>query len=398
MSSSAFTDEDDLLLSELGIEVEAKTTKRYTPLEERIIAAFEEILDFYEEHNRPPSLSGDADVFEKIYAIRLDCLSSLGKHRDLISDLDKYGLLDNTKVPSRTNPEAMSDKELLDELGVDAQEVSSLTKLQHVRPRMEIDSADEVATRTRCPDFHKFKPLFLKVRQELELGQRNTVKYKDDASVSKGDFFIVGGQIAYIADMGADFINAYGRKDSRLRVVYDNGTQTEDMLMRSLQRALNKDPSGRRVESEGVMSLFSDTFDDDDSQSGAIYVLRSLSDHPLVAEHRDIVHKIGVTGGDVKKRLGNAKNDPTFLMADVEIVATYQLANINRVKLEALIHRFFSEAQLSIDIKDRFGKTVTVREWFLSPLFVIDEMIEKLKAGTLSEYFYDKESATIKKY
>lgn len=397
MSNSAFTDEDDLLLSELGIEVGAKTAKIHTPLEERIIAAFEEILDFYEEHNRPPSLSGDADVFEKIYAIRLDRLSSSGKHRDLIRNLDKYGLLDNAKVTSRADPEAMSDKELLDELGVDAQEAGSLTKLQHVKPRVEIDPADEIATRTRCPDFPKFKPLFLKVKQELEQGRRNTVKYKDYAAVSTGDFFILGGQIAYIASMGPDFTNAYGRKDSRLRVVYDNGTQTEDMLMRSLQRALNKDPSGRRIESEGVMSLFSDTFNDDDNQSGIIYVLRSFSDHPLVAEHRDIVHKIGVTGGDVKKRISNAKNDPTFLMAGVEIVATYQLANINRVKLEALIHRFFSEAQLSIDIKDRFGKTVTVREWFLSPLFVIDEMIEKLKAGTLSEYFYDKETATIKK-
>src|SRR5258708_2000055 len=107
----------------------------------------------------------------------------------------------------------MNDKELLDELGIDTQEVSSLTKLQYVKPRVEIDSADEIATRTRCPDFSKFKPLFLKVKKELELGQRNSVKYKDDATVLKSDFFILGGQIAYIASMGPDFTNAYGRKD-----------------------------------------------------------------------------------------------------------------------------------------------------------------------------------------
>lgn len=398
MSNDAFTNEDDLLLSELGIKVEAKTAKMYTPLEERIIAAFEDILDFYEEHGRPPSLSSDADIVERVYAIRLDRLNSLDKHRELISNLDKYGLLDSARVPFRVNPEAMSDKELLDELGVDTQGADSLTKLQYVKPRVEIDPADEVATRTRCPDFSKFKHLFLRVRQDLASGQRRTMKYKDDATIFTGDFFILGGQVAYIASMSSEYTNTYGRKDSKLRIIYDNGTQTEGMLMRSLQRALNKDVSGRRIEQAEVAPLFADAFNDRDSQSGTIYVLRSHSDHPLVAEHRDIVHKIGVTGGDVNKRISNAKNDPTFLMADVEVVATYQLAAINRIKLETVFHRFFSGAQLNIDVRDRFNHAITVREWFLLPLFVIDEMVEKIKNGTVSEYFYDRQTATIKKF
>ena len=107
--------------------------------------------------------------------------------------------------------------------------------------------------------------------------------------------------------------------------------------------------------------------------------------------------KIGVTGGDVKKRTYNAKNDPTFLMADVEIVATYKLANINRVKLEKVIHKFFNAAKLNIEIKDRFGKPVKPDEWFLVPIFIIDEMVEKIKDGTISSYFYDMASASIKR-
>lgn len=398
MNSNTFTDEDDQLLSELGVEVEASKTRKYSSQEERIIAAFEEINDFYTKKGRAPSLDVGADTFERIQAIRLDRINSLDEHRDLISNLDKYNLLSDVKTISKTNADDLSDTDLLNELGIDTQTANSLVKLQHVKPRVEVESADEIATRTRCPDFSEFKPLFLKVKQDLELGQRTSIKYEDDATVLKGEFFILGGQIAYIASMGPEFINTYGRRDSRLRVIYYNGTQTEDLLMRSLQRALNKDPSGRRIESADVISLFSDAFDDNDSQSGTIYVLRSYSSNPLVAEHRDIVHKIGVTGGDVEKRISNAKNDPTFLMADVEIVATYRLANINRIKLEALIHRFFSDAQLNIDIKDRFNKIVTVREWFLFPLFVIDEMIGKLKEGTLGEYFYDKETATIRKF
>jgi len=68
-----------------------------------------------------------------------------------------------------------------------------------------------------------------------------------------------------------------------------------------------------------------------------------------------VLHKIGVTGGDLARRLANAKLDPTFLMAEVEVVATYELLNINRTRLENVIHRIFGAARLDIEIKDRFG-------------------------------------------
>jgi hypothetical protein len=105
---------------------------------------------------------------------------------------------------------------------------------------------------------------------------------------------------------------------------------------------------------------------------------------PAVTAHRDVLHKIGVTGGDVGKRIAHAKLDPTFLMADVEVVATYELYNINRIKLENLIYRIFDRAQLDIQIKDRFGHPVIPREWFLAPLFVIDEAVNRIKDGTIT--------------
>ncbi len=108
----------------------------------------------------------------------------------------------------------------------------------------------------------------------------------------------------------------------------------------------------------------------DEQASGTIYVLRSNSDHPFVAAHREIVHKIGVTGGDLSARIANAKLDPTFLMAEVESVSTYKLYGIHRTKLEKLIHRVFDRARLDIEIKDRFGMPVIPREWFLVPVFV----------------------------
>jgi hypothetical protein len=89
--------------------------------------------------------------------------------------------------------------------------------------------------------------------------------------------------------------------------------------------------------------------------TGYIYVLKSKSDHPFVVQNRDVIHKIGVTGGDVKSRVANARKDPTYLLADVEIVATIKLAKINRKALEALLHKFFGKARLDLELKDRFG-------------------------------------------
>src|SRR6201999_1521302 len=96
--------------------------------------------------------------------------------------------------------------------------------------------------------------------------------------------------------------------------------------------------------------------------------LGSSSDHPLVAANREILHKIGVTGGSVERRIANARLDPTYLMADVEIVATYELYNINRAKLETLIHKVFGAARLEDEIRDRLGRQIVPKEWFLVPL------------------------------
>ena len=216
------------------------------------------------------------------------------------------------------------------------------------------------------------------------------------AEIKQNEFFIVGGQIAYVAEMGDEFTTQYDRRDSRLRVIYDNGTES-DVLLRSLQRALHRDEAGRRITEPAAGPLFAGEADDGDLASGTIYVLRSRSDHPVVAGNRDVLHKIGVTGGSVERRVANARLDPTYLMADVEVVATYDLYNINRTKLENLIHRIFESARLDIEIKDRFGNPIVPREWFLVPLHAIDEAVERIKDGTISSYVYDPGAAKLGK-
>ena len=388
MAKASFTDEDDALLAELGVAVEVKNTGSHTPREERVIAGFEDIERFYEEHGRAPAHGEDRDIFERLYAVRLDKIRASEECRALLADKDKHGLLTVEPTAVVSDLDNLDDDALLSELGVLDTDENDITKLTYVKSRAEIKAAEEIAKRNPCLDFDKFKPLFVKVQEELASGIRLTRKFKDDAQIRQGDFFILGGQKVYVAEVGVEFIAEYGRSDRRLRVIYDNGTES-DILMRSLQRALNKDEASRRITDPSPGPLFSDEIEEGDMEAGTIYVLRSKSDHPLIKEHRDVIHKIGVTNGNIERRISNAKLDPTFLMADVEIVATYELSNINRTRLENLIHRFFEPAKLNIEIKDRFGNPVVPREWFLVPLFIIDESIEKIRDGSIVNYRYD---------
>lgn len=369
-----------------------------SPREERIIAGFEEVQRFVEQHGRAPSHSEDRDIFERLYAVRLDRMRELEECRTLLEPLDHQGLLAGAEAVSTASAETMDEDELLAELS-DIASGSNISELKHVRPSVEKRAAEEIANREKCEDFKRFEPLFKQVQKELEIGIRTTRPFVKDAGFLKadivqGNLFILGGQIAYVADVGETFKAPNGEFDARLRVIYSNGTES-NLLLRSLQRALYKDESGRRITDPTAGPLFADQADNGDEASGTIYVLRSKSDHPVVAANRDILHKIGVTGGDVERRLVNAKLDPTFLMADVEVAATYKLYNINRTRLENLIHRIFDAARLDIEVKDRFGNPVIPREWFLAPLFVIDEAVEKIKDGTITGYVYDPKAAAL---
>jgi len=391
-----FTQEDDALLAELGVEVEAKKVSARTPQEERVIAGFEEIQRFVEEHGHPPQHGEGNDIFERIYAVRLDRIRELQECRELVEPLDRQGLLADAVQAPIAGTDELDDDALLAELGIEV-EALPISELKHVRSTAEKKAAEDVASREKCEDFVTFKPLFDQVQKELDNGLRDTRPFEMKAEIEKGRFFIVGGQKAYVAEKGETTTTDQGRTDARLRVIFDNGTES-NMLMRSLQRALNKDEAGRRITEPAAGPLFSDQTIDGDEASGTIYVLRSKSDHPLVAENRELVHKIGVTNMSVEKRIAGAQLQPTFLMANVEVVATYELYNINRIKLENLIHRIFEPARLDIEIPDRFGRPVVPREWFLVPLFVIKDAVSRIKDGTIAGLKYNPSSATLERF
>ncbi|PZO07986.1 MAG: hypothetical protein DCF27_09465 [Lysobacteraceae bacterium] len=365
--------------------------------EERVIAGFEDIQLFTDKHGRAPQHGEDRDVFERLYAVRLDRLRALPDCRALLEPLDHQGLLAGAPAVAASADEAIDIDDLAAELAGVA-DADDIRVLRHVRTSADKRAAEEIADRKSCEDFETFKPVFERVATEVKTGLRQSQPIEAGSrAIEAGDVFVLDGITLYVAEVGAPLKTTAREVDCRLRLIFSNGTES-NLLLRSLQRAFYNDPAARRLASPDSGQLsFGGELEADDVESGTIYVLRSLSDHPYVAQHREIVHKMGVTGGRVESRIANAEHDSTYLLAKVEVVATYKLAGINRTRMESLFHRLFAPARLSITINDRFGHPVQPEEWFLVPLFVIDEAVARIKDGSITGYIYDPTAAKLVK-
>ena len=406
----SFTDDDDALLAELGVETEVKEDQTYTAKQERIIAGFEDIQRFYREQERLPQHGEGRDIFERLYAVRLDRIRASAECLEILRPIDTDGILADRVCEPTEEYELNSDDELLEALGV-APSDDDITTMKHVRSASERNAdrnvPEEVAQRKPCQDFDEFRLDFEAVQADLETGRQSTELFKTSirSQIRKGDWFIVDGQKALVAETGEWFTPEHGERDRRLRVIFDNGTES-DLLLRSLRRALNKDENSRRIvppqleieeDFSDIGPLFSSEVEDGDCASGAVYVARSQSDNPFVQENREILHKIGLTTGDPEKRVSNAKKETTYLFAGVELVAVYRLANINCKAFESLLHKFLARARIDLALADRFGGKVQPREWFLVPLPVVEEAVERIKDGSIGNYVFEVETASMKR-
>src|SRR3954470_14138041 len=114
------TDEDLELLSELGVETAPAEKGGRTAREQRIIAGFEEIELFFEEHGRAPQHGEGRDIFERLYAVRLDKIRGSEECRAALSGLDRHGLLTSPIASNALDAiDEANDGELLAALGVE---------------------------------------------------------------------------------------------------------------------------------------------------------------------------------------------------------------------------------------------------------------------------------------
>jgi hypothetical protein len=210
------SDDLDELRAELDDFAQPEKKGGHSPREERVMAGFEEIQRFVEQHGHAPRHGEDKDIFERLYAVRLDRMRALEECRALLTPLDHQTLLAEAESAPAAPVETMDDNELLAELE-GAAGASDITELSHVRASAEKRAAEEIANRQKCEDFDRFKPLFQQVQSEIESGVREARAFELKAEIRTGSWFIVGGQKAYVAEMGDVFTNAQGRTDARLR-------------------------------------------------------------------------------------------------------------------------------------------------------------------------------------
>lgn len=350
---------------------------------------FEELKSFIEANGREPDIEA-TNIHEAKLAARLSKLRSTPEALEALAPFDTEGLL-GTKSSGEKKTELTIDDVLSSDLLADDDDIFNLKHVT-VGTKSQTASAD-MATRKKCMDFDSFKPLFVRIQKELDEGTLETSGIKGIAEIQKGQAFILAGLIAYVAEMGEKHERRKGHHNARMRVVYSNGMES-NLLLRSFGAALYKDKSARAIVPKDSGPLFVEE-DSPLYKTGIVYVLRSKSEEPSIAKHREYLLKIGVTTSDVKKRVANAPKDATYLLADVEVVAEFTLYNMNLQATEKLLHAFFREAQADIQIPDRFGNKVKPKEWFFLPLSVIKEVVNILQNDDIRKYKYNSSDISI---
>ena len=387
-----FAESDDLGL----LKVKAPT-RGMTSEEARIQSDFEEINSYIDLFGHAPGKGANSQKIttkERILQTRLKVYLENQRFIVLLKPFDRHQLLD-VELPS--SPATLDELfDLDDDLLNDPND--GLFKLQNVRESHA--KTDFVAQREHCPDFEKFKPIFDASYFELKTGARKALPFTVEKEIEAGDFFILKGVMSFVAEVNDPHIRN-GKKNARLRVIFENGTECQ-YLSRSFGSELYRDPLGRRLSDPDAGPLFNpepttiSVSSEKERVTGHIYIVRSLSPQPEIKELDGQLFKIGFTTGKVEDRLRGAADDPTFLMAPVHPVKAYVALNMNTSKFETLIHRFFDEARLDIEIMDRFGKPFKPKEWFLVPLSIIEEAVKRMIDGSIVGYNYDHKSCAIK--
>lgn len=260
------------------------------------------------------------------------------------------------------------------------------------------EQAEYVAKRKVCEDFDKYKGLFETVHNELKTGRRSLVKLSKTENINPGSFFIVSGQMVFLDSMDEKYLNVNNRRyDARTRCIYETGFES-DILLQTLRKGVMDDGYAiTKTQEEVEQSMFSnDELSDKDQVTGYIYVLSSLSNQPEIANQTDL-YKIGFTINSVEERIANAINDPTYLMAPVNIEASYKIVNLNSHVFETLLHKVLDSVQMQITIKDKAGTIYHPKEWYLVPFPVIETIIRKILDGSITKYIYNPQMKCLEK-
>lgn len=343
---------------------------------DRLRRAFLEILEFRRTYDRLPS-STTRETAERKLGARLDGILANDEKIAALKSLDEFGLLEAPEAPASLDDLLGGDD--LDLLG----DESGLLDVSDMPVRRQIYDTGNAARREKAQGFEQFEPLFKQKHAELREGASKLLPYPGMNHIVTGAFFVLNGVMLFIAEVGeTEYKKTTVRenKRERLRCIFENGTESS-MYRQSLAIRLS-DEDGQIVANNEVPEILTD-----DKVSGYIYVLRSRSEDPQIAAIKDL-HKIGFTRDSVQLRIKNAEKSPTYLMAPVDVVASYRTYNLRASALENLLHRVFAEVQLNLTQADRKGRAYDPSEWFVVPRDVIDQAVDLIISGDIVRYVY----------
>lgn len=367
------------------LDIKPKATS--VTADQRLVASFQEINEFIDEHGKEPTQNRDIKerrLFSRLKGLREDPVKAAA-----LKDHDVHGLLADVEIPEPSVPKEINCVEdILDDdtLGLLADDPNDIFDFKHT-PKGPA-TPDYIAKRKPCKEFEQFEPLFKKIHADLSLKTKKMIGFSSERQIKPGEFFLLSGMLVYVANRGEWEKKNFGNVNARLYCVFENGTES-NMLLRSLAAALWKDENSRHLVDAKQKDVFEieERLSTGDEATGYIYVLQSLSDKPEIREIENL-YKIGFSAQPTEQRILNAKNEPTYLMADVAIVSEFQTFNLNPQKLENLLHRFFSNSCLGVDVFDNDGKRHTPREWFIAPIHVIQTAVKLLISGEIVNYRY----------
>ncbi len=363
--------------------------------DERLASSFDAINNFFKKNNREPKPDPTNISEYQLYAT-LKGLRENDDKRVALEPQDKYGLLNITKKEINSIDDIFND----DSLDIFNDDAEGLFEFKHTPKDFDRNETDFVARRKKCKDFDKYEQLFVEVQNDLGLGKRKLVEFKE-ANLREGHYYVHNGVLFLLESIEAIEMVKVGktgreRLDSRTRCVFENGTES-NMLLQSVIRNLRINGKAVTQNTESISEEFIENFSnitEEDKEAGYIYVLKSESTKQEIASIENL-YKIGYSTTVVEERIKNAENEVTYLMASVKVESSWKCYNMNAQKFEKLIHKFFGSTCLEVDVFDKKGRRHTPREWFIVPIEAVEQVVALIITDKIMDYKYDAENQII---
>ncbi len=362
------------------LTLSSSSTSSSSP-DSRLIDSFEEINTFFGEHGREPE-SGKWIQEHKLYA-RLKAIREDATKSSTLKSLDRYKLLPEGEPKIKSINDIFND----DDLGILMDE-SSIFDLKFVKKNEDRAETDFIARRKPCSDFYKYDEGFKKCHEEIKSWVRTLSVFQSEESIRVWMYFVLDWVLVYIKSIGNIKIDDHHKKDGRLHCIFENGTES-NMLLRSLWKAMRQNRGGRVISeplNKSVQRLHA--IAEDDTKTGYIYVLKSLS-KDLKIQSINNLYKIGFSSTPIEERIKNAEQEPTYLMSRVHLCMSVECYNMNPQKFEKIIHTFFGKSCINLDIFDKEGRRHSPREWFSVPIETIEQAIDLIVDGDILNHNYD---------